>query len=155
MSRVFIGIDPGVTGAIAFITSDWMSGVEDLPIITDGTHRWVDAVRLALIIQGMNLSGAVAFVERTQAMPKQGVSSTFTGGMILGSILAGLAASGCAIKLVQPSKWKRDSKLSSDKSVSLGRARLSFPSLADRLARKKDHNRAEALLLADWGRLHG
>lgn len=129
--------------------------VWDLPIITDGTHRWVDAVQLATIIEGNHLTGCTAFIERTQAMPKQGVSSTFTGGLILGSILAGVARAGCPIRLVQPSKWKRESKLSSDKNASLGKARLLFPALADHLKRKADHNRAEALLLADWGRLNG
>ena len=158
--RMYIGIDPGLTGAVAYITDRGHYGVFDLPVSSDGTHRWIDAKTTAELIDSFPLmdgisvdSGITAFVERTHAMPKQGVSSTFAMGMALGSILAACQVARLSIRMVPASSWKKASKLSSDKSASLGKARLMFPNAE--LHRKKDHNRAEALLIADWGRLHG
>jgi crossover junction endodeoxyribonuclease RuvC len=153
MSRVYIGIDPGLTGAIAYITDGGGYGVYDLPIVSDGTHKWIDSGCLLTIIATIPKGHQSVYVERTHAMPKQGVSSTFAMGMALGSILATCQAAGLSIRMVPAATWKKASKLSSDKSASLGKARLMFPNAE--LHRKKDHNRAEALLIADWGRLHG
>ncbi len=83
-------------------------------------------------------------------MPGQGVSSTFTTGCVLGSILAACQRIAIPLHLVTAASWKRSMGLDSSKSASLDKARLLFPD-AD-LARAKDHNRAEALLLAECSR---
>jgi crossover junction endodeoxyribonuclease RuvC len=83
-------------------------------------------------------------------MPKQGSVSTFTGGVVLGSILAACQRIAIPLELVSAATWKRTMGLDADKAKSLDRARLLFPG-AD-LARKRDHGRAEALLLAEYSR---
>jgi crossover junction endodeoxyribonuclease RuvC len=81
-------------------------------------------------------------------MPAQGRSSCITIGLALGSLLATLQAAGCAIELVSAGAWKPAARLSRDKHCSLDRARLLYPMAS--FDRAKDHNRAEALLLAHW-----
>jgi crossover junction endodeoxyribonuclease RuvC len=150
MSRVILGIDPGITGAFAMLASDGtLITVDDLPIIRDGRLGWIDAeaftLRLIEVRAGNELH---ATVERVHAMPRNGSQAAFSQGATLGSILAALQVIRARIELVTPGSWKKAYGLSSDKSASLDRARLMFPS-AD-LDRKKDHNRGEALLIAQY-----
>jgi crossover junction endodeoxyribonuclease RuvC len=81
-------------------------------------------------------------------MPGQGLSTTFTTGCAFGALLATLQAAGIAVEFVTAATWKRGAGLDADKAASLNRARLLFPGAS--LDRKKDHGRAEALLLAHW-----
>jgi crossover junction endodeoxyribonuclease RuvC len=123
--------------------------LEDLPTIADGRLRWIDAAVLLPRLLELKAGAAMtAVVERQQAMPAQGRSSCITIGLVLGSLLATLQAAGCAIELVSAGAWKTAAGLSREKRCSLDRARLLYP-LAS-LDRVKDHNRAEALLLAHW-----
>ncbi len=149
---LILGIDPGITGGFAVIESDGaFVTAEDLPIIRDGRLGWIDASaftsRLIEIRGGRELR---ATVERVHAMPLNGSQAAFSQGATLGSILASLQVLRVPIELVQPATWKKSHGLSKDKSASLDRARLMFPS-AD-LDRKRDHNRAEALLIAEFSR---
>ncbi len=148
---IFIGIDPGITGAIAAIDDQARLVLcADLPVIRDHKLAWIDSNRLTdLLIQCRNGRPARITVERSQAMPGQGVASTFTTGCVLGSILAACQRVAVPLSLVTAAVWKRSMGLDSSKSASLDKARLLFPD-AD-LARVKDHNRAEALLLAEYG----
>lgn len=159
---IFIGVDPGLTGAIAMVCRDReaMLGLEDLPIIRDGKLAWIDgAVLLGRLIAwrnntdtgGFHLAGA--WVERQQSMPKQSSSSGFTCGSAFGSLMSVLQIHGCPIHLVAPTTWKKALGLSKDKNASLDKARLLYPDAS--LDRKKDHNRAEALLIAHYGMTHG
>lgn len=149
---VTIGVDPGLSGAIALLgPAGEFERVDDLPIIRDRTLAWVDGGRMqSLLIEALKGRAARAYVERVSAMPAQGVVSCFTFGSLAGSLLAILQAAHVGIELVPPSVWKRDLCLvNQDKRASLDAARLRFP-LAP-LERAKDHGRAEALLLAAWG----
>jgi len=143
-----MGVDPGVCGALALLDpSGELLALEDLPTIADGKLRWIDASVLLPRLLELKAGRPVrAVVERQQAMPAQGRSSCLTIGLALGALLATLQAAGCAIELVSASSWKGAAGLGSDKSASLDRARLLYP-LAS-LDRQRDHNRAEALLLA-------
>ncbi|HUN27398.1 MAG TPA: hypothetical protein VMU67_13915 [Steroidobacteraceae bacterium] len=145
-----LGVDPGTTGAIALLDrAGELLAVEDLPTIADGALRWVDAsVFLSRLIELKAGRPVHAVVERQQAMPAQGRSSCLTIGMGLGSLLAVLQVAGCSIELASAAAWKRGAGLGPDKAASLNRARLLYPA-AD-LDRARDHNRAEALLLARW-----
>lgn len=149
---IFIAIDPGLTGAIAAVDDDAQLVLcADLPVIRDNKLAWIDSNDLTgLFLECLQGRPARITVERSQAMPGQGVSSTFTTGCVLGSILAACQRIHAPLTLVTAALWKRSMGLDSSKSVSLDKARLLFPTAE--LDRKKDHNRAEALILAEYSR---
>lgn len=143
-----IGVDPGLTGALAVIDADGVIvTVADLPVIRDRSLSWIDGGELQSILLGA-LRGRQgrAVVERVSAMPRQGVASSFAFGVGFGSILGVLQAMQISIEFVTPTVWKRCLGLSSDKRASLHKARLLFPAADLRLS--KHDGRAEALLLA-------
>ena len=148
--RLTIGVDPGLCGAIAVLTDQGdVEGLTDLPVIRDGRLAWIDGGALqSFLVDTLHGRQARAIVERVSAMPRQGVASAFNFGVGFGSVLSVLQARQVAIELVTPAVWKRAMGLSADKSASLGRARLLFPT-AD-LGLAKHDGRAEALLLAHW-----
>jgi crossover junction endodeoxyribonuclease RuvC len=149
---IHIAIDPGLTGAIAAIDdSAQLVLCADLPVTRDNKLAWIDSNDLTgLFLECLQGRPARITLERSQAMPGQGVSSTFCTGVVMGSILAACQRISVPLTLVTAAVWKRSMGLDSSKSVSLDKARLQFPT-AD-LDRKKDHNRAEALLLAEYSR---
>jgi hypothetical protein len=148
---ITIGIDPGLTGAVAVIykegISDGWAVVHDLPVQRDKSLAWIDGKALAEILRP-HIGRARAIIERVSAMPKQGVASSFGFGVNFGSVLGVLQALELPIELVTPAKWKREMNLSAEKDASLHKARLLFPRCDLRL--KKHDGRAEALLLAHW-----
>jgi crossover junction endodeoxyribonuclease RuvC len=142
-----LGVDPGaVSGAYALIEQVNSHGlppiVDDIPVV----DRQVNAAEWSRIVA--SLDPDVAVVEQVGAMPKQGVSSMFKFGMGCGLIRGVLAGAGVPIISVTPAKWKKHFSLNSDAEKSRALAIRRFP--AAPLARRKDHNRAEALLLALW-----
>ena len=154
---VTIGIDVGLTGAIAAIDQDeQLIGVEDLEVMVHGKVKWIDAQDLLGTIRLMREGRpARAIVEQTQVMPKLGLQAAMSKGMTTGSVLAALQIAGVSIELVQPAVWKRAHGLvapkASDaekKTASLTKARMLFPTAELELG--KHHNRAEALLIAHW-----
>lgn len=154
MSHV-IGIDPGLTGAIAILSPHGeVEELADLPVIRDGKLAWIDAQPLtSLLIDTLRGRPARAIIEREQAFPGQGRSSCFNFGVSFGSLLALVQARYLPIELVTPATWKRALGLSRDKKASLDKARLLFPSAELHLA--KHEGRAEALLLAHWALTRG
>lgn len=157
---IIIGIDPGVSGAMAMIDGDRVIAVRDLPTVVYGKLKWIDACELLAMLRkltGARIRPAMrAYVEHTHAMPKMGVIAANSKGLTLGSVLATLQVWGVSVQLVSPQSWKREFGLISPKSkdrekklAALSRARLLFPT-AD-LDRHKDHNRADALLIAAFG----
>lgn len=149
---IYFGVDPGLTGAIAAIDDEAnLILCADLPVSRHGKLAWIDANDLSVMIRdARNGSPSRITIERSQSMPGQGVSSTFCIGVVLGSILAACQYIGVPIDLVTASAWKNSMGLDSQKSTSLDRARLLFPTAE--LERKKDHNRAEALMIAEYAR---
>lgn len=152
-----IGIDVGVTGAIACLRNDGaFMDVEDLPIMFHGKTKWIDGTEFLAVIRRMKQGQPCrAFVEKTQATPKIGVTTSNSMGLTLGSVLSILQVSDCSIELVYPQVWKRalgliGSSLSDrdKKHASLCRARQLFPSAP--LDRQLDNGRAEALLIAHY-----
>jgi Holliday junction resolvasome RuvABC endonuclease subunit len=140
-----LGVDPGaISGAYALVTSNLLSPlVDDIPVV----DRQVDAAEWGRIVT--SLRPHVAVVEQVGSMPKQGVASTFKFGMGCGLIRGVLAGAGVPIINVTPAKWKKHFGLNSDAEKSRALAIRRFPTSV-RLARKKDHGRAEALLIALW-----
>lgn len=159
--RALISVDPGVTGAFAVFDGDkqTLEHVGDLPIIRDMSTAWIDADHLlSVLLRHLNGRNTTAIIERVHAMPAthSGSRTVFSQGLTLGSILSTLQIARCRIEMVSPATWKADAGLSGaskltakeKKSRALDKARLLYPD-AD-LGRQKDHNRAEALLIANW-----
>jgi len=146
---ITIGIDPGYrTGGVALIGDDFYE-VHDLPVYSEGG---VDVVALLDII---NSAGPVdhIWIEKQQAMPKQGVVSVFKLGFGYGQTLTTVALSGHPYSEVRPAAWKKSMNLPRDKDSARRLAQAHFPKLASsHLKRKKDEHRAEALLIAAFGR---
>ena len=150
-----IGIDPGISGAIAIVSDD---GVElfDMPIVpkSSGKGNEVDCVNLSMILhtQKYNSNLSTVYVEKVHAMPGQGVTSMFGFGRSLGVVEGVLAALEMPYVFVNPQKWKRLAGLQGKKKhYSVTVASKLYPRVADQLTRKKDVGRADALLIAHYG----
>jgi len=153
--RIFIGIDPGQTGAMAMIAP---KGIKVWDYDDGEGISWLKElsvqIKNSLLTRDPIYSHAV--LEKVHSMPKQGVSSSFKFGDNFGQWKGRLDALGIPYDLVTPQKWQKeifDSMTKTDrKTMSLDRARRLFPEMSDMLKRKKDHNRAEALLIAEYCR---
>jgi Holliday junction resolvasome RuvABC endonuclease subunit len=152
---IVVGIDPGIRGGLAIVAVEDGAAprlVEaiDVPVIGTGAKERVDAIALRNWLTTHKPQHA--FVERSQAMPRQGASSGFKYGRATGAIEAAIALSGIPVTIVEPSVWKRFHKLpGKEKQLSRQRALQLFPEAHALLARKLDHGRAEAALLALYG----
>lgn len=143
---IYIGIDPGKNGGIAFI-NEFCEIIQLLPFSED---------YLIQLIKNCS-SDMVCTLEHVHAMPKQGVSSTFNFGVNYGFIQGVLKAYGIPYELVTPQKWKKEFSCTSDKNTSIEVAKRLFPQVNLKATErcKKDHDgMAEALLIAEYGRRH-
>lgn len=154
---IFIGVDPGITGAIAAIDGNGdVLDVIDMPTMMSGSgkakvQKRVNATALLDILRTFCPAAENAFVliEKAQAMRSQGVSSVFSFGHTAGVIEATVACCRFPYELVTAQRWKKHFGLSSDKEQARARAIQLFPGMP--LGRKADHNRAESLLIARFG----
>jgi crossover junction endodeoxyribonuclease RuvC len=147
-SRCILGIDPGLSGALAFIFQDepHRVAIEDMPVANGD----VCAPLLSSIIK--NYAPSYAVIEFVASMPGQGVASTFKFGKSYGQAIGVLGAHGVPLHYVTPSKWKsRFNLLKTEKEAARNKALQLFPACAATFARKKDHNRADAALIAKYG----
>jgi hypothetical protein len=139
-----LGIDPDITGGIAYLYPSGRIVAEDIPVVGGE----VDVDTLARRIEEMG--PCLAIIERAGAMPKQGVSSTFKFGVAYGSLRTVVAVCNISYHLVTPGKWKNHFGLDADKERSRALAIRLWPGCGY-FSRKKDHGRAEAALLARYG----
>ena len=150
MTRLYLGIDPGLTGAIALVNADGtLFAVEDLPTTARGSgrvKRELDAAGLVHLLRPHAADIAFGLVERVGAMPGQGVASMFSLGHSTGVLDGILAALGIPHRVVTPATWKKLAELPADKALTLSAARRRWPGAS--LTRVRDHGRAEALFLA-------
>ena len=148
---MIIGIDPGNTGAIAFLTDDFaFIGVHDMPLMANGKKQQVNAVELSKVI-AMPLEDTHIIIEKVGAMPGQGVSSMFNFGMGYGVIQGVAAAMRIPYTLCTPQQWKKAAGLiGKDKDNARTLAQQLYPEAS--LARKKDIGRADAILIARYGK---
>ena len=146
--KCFMGIDPGLGGGIAFYfpAKPDFASVYDMPV----AGKEIDVAGIArLVAQYMP---DAAFVEAVHAMPRQGVSSTFRFGVAYGAVLGVLGACHIATHLVTPKRWQKHFHLiGGDKEQSRALALRLFPARAELFAKKKNENRAEAVLIARYG----
>ena len=144
-----LGIDPGLTGALAYIGDDNMATVMDMPL-TAGFHgkQMVDVTTIVDVVENMWKSPEYIIIETPTFRHGNAAVSTTTTWFNYGRLTAAFTDWG----EVMPATWKKQLKLSHDKRESLEMARGLFPHLASLLSRQKDHGRAEALLIAEWFR---
>lgn len=150
---IVIGIDPGFTGAIA-----WLQGGElavfDMPVMPGqkgktllNHHGLLELLRRP---EGSE-EPVTVWLEQVGARPGQGVSSMFRFGQQLGALEMAVAACGHRLRYVTPARWKKHFGLTADKGAARGVAMQRFPEAADRFVRAKDDGRAEAALIALYG----
>jgi len=151
---IVVGIDPGLSGAIARYDSDLNTlQVEDMPtflLVRNGKKkRDVDLSSCARIIDDMTKqAGTRICVEQVSSMPGQGVSSVFAFGKAYGIVLGICAATFCPLETVTPAVWKRALSVPAVKDGARARASALLPIHAGLWTRAKDDGRAEASLLA-------
>lgn len=153
MTQYIIGVDPGMNGAIAILTNTGeLIQVFDMPCIETKVGKSIKRrVSAELIATELRLyQDACACVERVNAMPGQGVSSSFGFGESYGLVRGVLAALQIPTQLVSPVVWKKSFGLSSLKDASRAKAIQIWPAHAGEFKRVKDADRAEAALLAKW-----
>jgi crossover junction endodeoxyribonuclease RuvC len=152
MNRI-LGVDPGIRGGLAIVAIDANGGAPqlvdaiDIPVAGIGAKERVDVLAIRNWI--VQHAPRHALIERAQAMPKQGASSGFKYGRAVGAIEAVIACCAIPLTIVEPSNWKKFHQLrGGDKESGRQRALQLFPKAHTLLARKKDHGRAEAALIA-------
>ena len=147
-----IGIDPGLSGGIAILDDLKIFDLFDMPIMSEGkkNKNQLNSAQLVNIIKKHIVSGnTFVIVEQVSAMPGQGVTSMFNFGQTFGSIKGICAALNLPIFYVRPAKWKKHFELiNSSKDASRTKVIEMYPSISDRLSRKKDVNKADAILIA-------
>ena len=148
---MIIGIDPGLTGGIALLNGSHIELLETVPtqLKTGFIRKQVDAQKLAHILRPFQ--DAEVWLEYVASRPKQGVASVFSFGDTFGAIRGVLGALNMKVNMVAPHKWKKALKISS-KEESLKAIKELYPSLT---LKKKDHNLAEAILIAIYGQKYG
>jgi len=148
-----IGIDPGLSGAIAILEKEKVIGIYDMPVMAEGkkNKRQLNSAQLVSIIRdNIHSKDEIAVVvEQVNAMPGQGVTSMFNFGQTFGAIKGVCAALGLPIFFVRPSKWKKHFELiNSSKDASRTKVIEMYPSLSNQLSKKKDVNKSDAILIA-------
>lgn len=160
MKSIIIGIDPGLTGAVAVFTNGVFTTVYYLPVMENGkgkatVKKKIDQVELAWILAKHDPYCTHVFLEEVSSMPGQGVASMFSIGRTIGAIEGVLAGLNIPYTLVSPKAWKRFHGITKPphkkdaKLQDLALARKLCPEVP--LARMKDHNRADAILIAAYG----
>lgn len=155
--RLTIGIDPGASGAVAFLRDGELSAAFDMPTVPRRTGgEQVEPALLAQLIRaarGLDPGAhVVAVVEQVGAMPGQGVSSMFRFGDAFGVVRGVLGALGIPLVLAPPAQWKKALQLAgAEKDLARTRAIETWPVHAELFRRKKDVGRADAALIALWG----
>ena len=150
---IIIGIDPGISGAISIIEDKKVLEVYDTPTMIDGkkNKKQINGAQVTNIIKEVLNSGkeVIVVVEHVNAMPGQGVTSMFNFGQSFGVIKGICAALGIPIYFVRPSKWKKHFNLiKTNKDASRTKVIEVYPEISSKLHRKKDSNRADAILIA-------
>ena len=152
---IIFGIDPGVSGAISILENKKVIEIHDMPTMIDGkkNKKQVNGSQVTNIIkEKLNQNKEIiVVVEHVNAMPGQGVTSMFNFGQTFGAIKGICAALGLPIFFVRPAKWKKHFDLiNSSKDSSRTKAIEMYPSLSDQLSKKKDNNKADAILIASF-----
>ena len=154
---LIISIDPGINGAICFFENGEVKDVLEMPTMAEGkkNKRQVNGRQmyneLSSRIKDYKTQNINVIVEQVSAMPGQGVTSMFNFGQSFGVIKGICAAMQLPIFFVRPMKWKKHFELiNSQKDASRTKAIEMFPKISSILSKKKDSNKADAILIASF-----
>ena len=149
---IIMAVDPGASGAIA-VLRDGVPEVIDMPVgeikVGKTMRKRISPELLGHELRNL-LPVDVAYIEEVAAMPKQGVSSTFSFGQSHGLVLGAVTALGIRVVRIRPQLWQKIISARGDPRI---RAMELFPEMTPQLKRKKDEGRADAILIAAAGRL--
>ena len=154
---LIIGIDPGISGSICFLDNGKILDVIEMPIMTDGkkNKKQVNGSQvyyeISKRIKQFEKNQIRVVIEHVSAMPGQGVTSMFNFGQSFGILKGICTAMQLPMYFVRPAKWKKYfNLLNSEKDASRTRAIEIFPYFSSQLSRKKDSNKADAILIASF-----
>ena len=152
-----IGIDPGITGSICFFEDGKIIDVIEMPNMPEGkkNKKQVNGAQvfheISLKIKDKKKENIKVIIEQVSAMPGQGVTSMFNFGQSYGILKGICSAMQLPMYYVRPAKWKKHfNLLNSEKDASRTRAIEIFPYFSTQLSRKKDSNKADAILIASF-----
>ena len=154
---LIIGIDPGISGAICFFDNGKILDVIEMPTMNEGkkNKRQVNSAQIyneiSKRIDKTHNDDVRVVVEQVSAMPGQGVTSMFNFGQSFGIVKGICSAMQLSLYFVRPAKWKKYFNLiNSEKDASRTRAIEIFPYFSSQLSKKKDSNKADAILIASF-----
>ena len=152
-----IGIDPGISGSICFFEEGKIIDVVEMPNMTEGkkNKKQVNGAQIyneiSNRIKNMEKKDIKVIIEQVSAMPGQGVTSMFNFGQSYGILKGICSAMHLPMYFLRPAKWKKYfNLLNSEKDASRTKAIEIFPYFSSQLARKKDSNKADAILIASF-----
>ena len=154
---LIIGIDPGISGSICFFENGKIIDVLEMPTMTDGkkNKKQVNGAQIyneiSTKITGIEKQNLRVIIEQVSAMPGQGVTSMFNFGQSFGILKGICSAMQLPMYFVRPAKWKKYFGLiKSEKDASRTKAIEMFPYFSSQLSKKKDSNKADAILIASF-----
>ena len=152
-----IGIDPGISGSICFFQDGKIIDVVEMPTMIEGkkNKKQVNGSQIfneiSERIKKIDKKDIKVIIEQVSAMPGQGVTSMFNFGQSYGILKGICSAMQLPMYFVRPAKWKKYFNLiNSEKDASRTRAIEIFPSFSSSLSKKKDSNKADAILIASF-----
>ena len=152
-----IGIDPGITGAICFFEDGQVKDIIEMPNMADGkkNKRQINGPQtyneILSRIENIPNKDIFVIIEQVSAMPGQGVTSMFNFGQSFGVIKGICSAMQLSMHFVRPAKWKKYFGLiKSQKDASRTKVIEIFPYISSKLSKKKDSNKADAVLIASF-----
>ena len=150
---IIFGIDPGVSGAISVLENKKIIEIFDMPTMIDGkkNKKQVNGAEITNIINKelINKKDAKVVIEHVSAMPGQGVTSMFNFGQSFGVLKGICAALKLPVYFIRPVKWKKHFNLiNTEKDASRTKVIEVFPYISSRISKKKDANKADAILIA-------
>ena len=154
---LIIGIDPGISGAICFFENGEIKDIIEMPNMADGkkNKRQINGPQIfneiSVRIKGIPKKDVLVVMEQVSAMPGQGVTSMFNFGQSFGVIKGVCSAMQLSMHFVRPMKWKKYySLIKCEKDASRTKVIEIFPYISSKLSRKKDSNKADAILIASF-----
>jgi len=154
---LIIGIDPGISGAICFFENGEVKEILDMPNMADGkkNKRQINGPQIyneiSKRITNIPKKEVIVVIEQVSAMPGQGVTSMFNFGQSFGVLKGICSAMQLSMRFVRPAKWKKYFNLiKTEKDASRTKVIEIFPYISSQLSRKKDSNKADAILIASF-----